>query len=634
MKSLFILLAMGMIVVFMLVFSGHSAFAAIPHLINYQGMLTDNSGNPLSGNFNMTFKIYDQSSGGNKKWEETQNSVTVTNGLFNVILGTVTPIDTLSFNQDYWLDITVGTEQMPSRLKFTSVGYAYRARMTQKADTASYALSGTWGANNSWMFRVTDGNDTTLWTGGRWGISRYGNTLYGNDDHTHVNLGVNSTTGTNGEDNDYCTVGGGGNNVAGGDDATVGGGWANMASGDFSTIGGGWANTVSGDEATVGGGYYNTGRNDFATVGGGSWNSADSAYSTVGGGGGNHARGEYASIGGGYSNNATGIYTTVAGGSSNTASGLYSATVGGGASNTASGQDATVGGGYQNKASGQGSVVPGGYQDSATGYCSFAAGYRAKALHYGSFVWADSTDADFSSGGANEFAIRASGGLRAITKNSFYGGIIDNRDGSGDGLRAYAKVSIDNNWGAVYAVNNGTSPSIYARNDGTGKAGYFNGDVEVTGTINKGALGFKIDHPLDPENKYLHHSGVESPDMMNIYNDNVILDGNGEALVELPKWFETLNRDFRYQLTCIGAFAPVYIAEKISHNHFKIAGGQPGMEVSWQVTGIRQDPYAEKHRIPVEEEKAANERGKYLHPAAYNLPETMGINYTDKEKGK
>ena len=120
--------------------------------------------------------------------------------------------------------------------------------------------------------------------------------------------------------------------------------------------------------------------------------------------------------------------------------------------------------------------------------------------------------------------------------------------------------------------------------------------------------------------------------MKNVYDGIVVLDGNGEAWVELPEWFDVLNRDFRYQLTCIGAFAPVYIAQKISNNHFKIAGGQPGMEVSWQVTGIRKDPYAEKHRIPVEEEKPANERGTYLHPDAYNLPETMGINYTDKKQ--
>jgi hypothetical protein len=96
----------------------------------------------------------------------------------------------------------------------------------------------------------------------------------------------------------------------------------------------------------------------------------------------------------------------------------------------------------------------------------------------------------------------------------------------------------------------------------------------VIGNLSKGGGSFKIDHPLDPANKYLYHSFVESPDMMNVYNGNVVLDANGEAVVVLPDWFEALNRDFRYQLTCIGGFAPVYIAEEIANNQFKIAGGE------------------------------------------------------------
>jgi hypothetical protein len=113
--------------------------------------------------------------------------------------------------------------------------------------------------------------------------------------------------------------------------------------------------------------------------------------------------------------------------------------------------------------------------------------------------------------------------------------------------------------------------------------------------------------------------------MMNIYNGNVVLDNNGEAVIALPEWFEALNKDFRYQLTCIGGFAPVYIAEEITHNRFKIAGGTPGLKVSWQVTGIRHDPYAEKHRIPVEQEKRGIARGRYLHPEAYGQPPEKSI---------
>ena len=137
----------------------------------------------------------------------------------------------------------------------------------------------------------------------------------------------------------------------------------------------------------------------------------------------------------------------------------------------------------------------------------------------------------------------------------------------------------------------------------SGYAGWFEGDVNINGTLSKQAGSFKIDHPLDPENKYLYHSFVESPDMKNIYDGTITLDENGEAIVELPDYFEALNKDFRYQLTCIGGYAPVYISKEVHDNMFKIAGGTPGLKVSWQVTGIRHDTYAEENRIPVEEYK-------------------------------
>ena len=164
-------------------------------------------------------------------------------------------------------------------------------------------------------------------------------------------------------------------------------------------------------------------------------------------------------------------------------------------------------------------------------------------------------------------------------------------------------------------------------------AGNFIGKVNVTGTLTKGGGAFKIDHPLDPANKYLYHSFVESPDMKNIYDGVTKLDGNGEAWVELPEWFEALNKDFRYQLTAIGSSAPnLYIAEKIANNRFKIAGGIPGLEVSWQVTGIRHDAFAQANRIPVEELKPAEESGKYLHPQALGYAEASGMFYAEKSK--
>jgi hypothetical protein len=163
-------------------------------------------------------------------------------------------------------------------------------------------------------------------------------------------------------------------------------------------------------------------------------------------------------------------------------------------------------------------------------------------------------------------------------------------------------------------------------------AGYFVGDINVTGSCTGCAGPTKIDHPLDPENKYLYHSSVESPDMKNVYDGVVTLDANGEAEVVMPEWFEALNQEFRYQLTTIGGFAPVYIAEEISGNRFKIAGGSAGMKVSWQVTGIRHDPYAEAHQVSVEEDKPADERGKYLHPTEWGQPESKGIDYEEQRR--
>lgn len=218
-----------------------------------------------------------------------------------------------------------------------------------------------------------------------------------------------------------------------------------------------------------------------------------------------------------------------------------------------------------------------------------------------------------------------------------YGQVIPTGNGSYYGVRGYVNGGSGWNY-AVYgsATGSGTNYGVYGSAFGgtTYWAGYFSGNVNVTGTISKGGGSFKIDHPLDPQNKYLYHSFVESPDMMNIYNGNVITDASGYAIVTLPDWFEALNKDFRYQLTVIGDFAQAIIAQKIQNNQFTIRTDKPNVEVSWQVTGIRKDPFAEKNRIPVEEYKQGDDRGKYLYPEAYGQPETMGIDYKHRIKDK
>ena len=195
-------------------------------------------------------------------------------------------------------------------------------------------------------------------------------------------------------------------------------------------------------------------------------------------------------------------------------------------------------------------------------------------------------------------------------------------------------------------VGNSSHVAVWGGNLSGGasfRAGLFRGDVQLTGTLFKAGGAFKIDHLLDPANKYLSHSFVESPDMKNVYDGVVTLDNKGEAEVKLSDWFGALNKDFRYQLTAIGAPGPnLYVAEEISeantnyssgsssssknnNSHFKIAGGTSGMKVSWQVTGIRNDPYAKAHPIQVEEDKPHNERGYYLHPDLYGEPEKKAV---------
>lgn len=204
-----------------------------------------------------------------------------------------------------------------------------------------------------------------------------------------------------------------------------------------------------------------------------------------------------------------------------------------------------------------------------------------------------------------------------------------------------ATTGIGNTYG-VYGVANtiggATVPTtrygVYGNATGaaTNYAGYFSGNVQITGSIAKGSGTFKIDHPLDPENKYLYHSFVESPDMMNIYNGNITTDGNGNADVQLPDYFNALNKDFRYQLTVVGTFAQAIISREVNNNLFSIKTDKPNVKVSWQVTGVRQDKYANAHRVIPEVEKEPEMRGKYLHAKEWGKSERQSIDAVSRPK--
>lgn len=212
---------------------------------------------------------------------------------------------------------------------------------------------------------------------------------------------------------------------------------------------------------------------------------------------------------------------------------------------------------------------------------------------------------------------------------------------TGIGVFGYASATS----GATYGVQ-GTSDSpagfgvagytfgtggvgVYGYGTGTAAyAGYFQGNVAVIGNFSaSGSKAFKIDHPLDPANRYLYHFAQEAPQVQNVYNGVVTLDASGEAVIPLPAYFSALNAGpFRYQLTAIGAPMPnLHIAREIESNTFRIAGGIPGKKVSWEVTAMRNDPYLRDHPVQAEVDKPADEQGTYLYPAGYGRPEEMGL---------
>jgi len=205
-------------------------------------------------------------------------------------------------------------------------------------------------------------------------------------------------------------------------------------------------------------------------------------------------------------------------------------------------------------------------------------------------------------------------------------------DQGGDNVGVYGSAT-----GAGAGENYGVYG--YALNSTTNNyAGYFEGDVtitgnlDITGNLSKAGGTFKIDYPTDPANKYLIHSFVESPDMMNIFNGNIITDINGYATVELPEYFEESNKDFRYQLTVIGDFSQAIIKDKIENNKFVIQTNNPNIEVSWQITGIRNDEWAKENRVvPVVEKE---EKGTYLHPELFGMPKEKSINHKHNKISK
>ncbi len=440
---------------------------------------------------------------------------------------------------------------------------------------------------------------------------------------------------------------------------------SNSVSGDLSTIVNGRYNTITGNRSIIGNGSVNYIHSDYSVIAGGSMNSImapnsgilagmtngiEGTHSVIGGGNANNAdaqssgilagqmntvdtRGWLSVIAGGFNNYMSDTACFIGSGNNNRITGSYSSIVGGGSaffadSNTIHADHAFIGGGSNNYIYSDYGVIPGGYGNRVSGFSSIAMGTHAYANHDSSFVYHDGSLDTLASIDSKTFNVCAKNGARFSADNSNYGVWIY-AVGHGDGLRVntYTNRGYGAPWGTIYAANTGNTNAIYCEST-EGYAAYLNGDVFIDGNISKSSGSFTIDHPLDPANKFLNHSFVESPDMKNIYDGVVTLDEEGRATIELPEWFDELNRDFRYQLTCIEGYAPVYIESKIENNSFSIAGGYAGLEVSWMVTGIRKDPYAEANRIVVEEEKTGYQKGRYIHPELYGQPEELGFGWS------
>lgn len=385
------------------------AVLATPALINFQGALADSGGSPVAdGNYSVVFTIWDAASGGTSVWTETQ-SVFSSDGRFNTLLGSVNPVTDAVFNgTTRYLGMAVDSDpEMTPRTALVSVPYAVRVS----------TVDGASGGNIIGKVAIGPGHtltgDSATITGGSSNTATgiWATVAGGKQNSATLEYATVSGGRLNVASSGAAVVGGGLGNNAIGEGATVAGGSSNTAEGNESFIGGGTNNRASGFDATIAGGTSNAALSYGSTVGGGILDTAGGAYSTVSGGEANAATAFHCTVSGGVTNRATDSGATVSGGKNNVASGSWS-TVSGGFFGDASGDYSTVAGGLDNRATGSGATVPGGEFNWAAGARSLAAGFRARAGHDGTFVWADNTTQnDFTSTNVNQFLIQATGGV-------------------------------------------------------------------------------------------------------------------------------------------------------------------------------------------------------------------------------
>ncbi len=231
---------------------------------------------------------------------------------------------------------------------------------------------------------------------------------------------------------------------------------------------------------------------------------------------------------------------------------------------------------------------------------------------------------------ATAAAVLGIGGNNAVQgQTTVAGGVGISGFGGANGVGAFGTGTGNTGFGTVGTVTNGNGAiGVYGYADAGGPTrygGFFDNDLGSTGTKT-----FMIDHPLDPANKMLKHFSMESPEVLNVYRGNVIINNSGEATITLPAYFDAVNNNnYSYHLTPVGAPAQLYVKAEISNKEFTIAGGTPGMKVSWIVYAERNDPYMQQNPDERMSEilKTGSQAGKYLSPSLYGQPQSQGIFY-------
>ena len=590
---------------------------AVPRLVEFSGTLTDAASAPITRIAGVTFSLYETAEGGSPMWVETQNVLAGEHGEYAVLLGSTKndgiPAEVFGVGQR-WLGVQVQGEAEGPRVLMTSVPYSLKAVDAETLGglpASAYALAGTASHNpatesvsgpakpSATVTPSLTGSGTanyiTIWTG----TTTLGNSKLYQASSGNVGLGTTaptakleavtpSATGTGilGLASSTTGVSYG---VTGKTASTVGVGVLGQATATSGANFGVYASTASPSGIAVSGN---------ATSGSGVAGTTTSAtgYGVYGANAATtgNAFGVYGSTASPVGYGVFGINTATTGQAYGTY-GTTASTAGVGTLGTATATSGSTYGVYGSTVSPAGIGVYG----IATGGTGVAGG-ATSPNGYGVY-------------GTNNATTGTAYGVYGTTTSTAGIAVLGTATAASGATYGVYGTSLSPSGIGIAAISTGGGTALLASAQNGGYAGQFSGNVKITGnlavsgTVSKGGGSFRIDHPLDPEHKYLYHSFVESPDMMNIYNGVVTLSRRGNALVKLPDWFDVLNRDFRYQLTCIGGFAPVYIASEVMGNQFKIAGGRPGMKVSWQVTGIRKDAFANEHRIPVEEEKSSTE---------------------------